>query len=85
MNYGKVGEPSSSQSLYPSTARRAATSVILTVTLSRSDRALASRKADVGAVAWASRLTSGIVTAFPLDGGTRDGLEMVGPVCAAGQ
>ena len=31
-----------------------------------------------------SSVTSGIVTAFPLDGGTRDGVETVGPVCAAG-
>lgn len=36
MNYGKVEEPSSSRSRYPSTARFAATSAILTVTLSRS-------------------------------------------------
>ena len=49
-----------------------------------SDRAPAARKADIGAVAGASRLTSGVVTAFPLDGGTIDGLETVGPVCAAG-
>src|SRR5579859_4596452 len=39
MNCGKVEEPSSSRSQYPSTARFAATSAILTVTLSRSDRA----------------------------------------------
>src|ERR1700733_11218246 len=39
MNCGKVEEPSSSPSQYPSTARFAATSAILTVTLSRSDRA----------------------------------------------
>jgi predicted enzyme related to lactoylglutathione lyase len=39
MNYGKVEERSSSPSRSPSTARRAATSAILTVTLSRSDRA----------------------------------------------
>src|SRR5271157_4441859 len=43
MNYGKVEEPSSSQSQYPSTARFAVTSAILTVTLSRSDRAPISR------------------------------------------
>jgi len=67
-----------------STARFAATSAILTVTLSRSDRAPTSRKADIGAVAGASRFTSGIVTALPFDGKTRDGVETVGPVCAAG-
>src|SRR5580700_9549882 len=39
MNYGKVEEPSSSRNRLPSTARFAATSAILTVTLSRSDRA----------------------------------------------
>src|SRR5271157_2647393 len=39
MNCGKVEEPSSSRSQYPSTARYAATSAILTVILSRSDRA----------------------------------------------
>src|ERR1700692_3782435 len=39
INYGKVEEPSSSPSRSPSTARRAATSAILTVILSRSDRA----------------------------------------------
>src|SRR5580658_5784585 len=39
MNCGKVEEPSSSPSQYPSTARFAATSAILTVILSRSDRA----------------------------------------------
>src|SRR6516164_8400801 len=43
MNYGKVEEPNSSRNRYPSTARRAATSAILTVTLSRSDRAPNSR------------------------------------------
>src|ERR1700730_3369603 len=42
MNYGKVEEPSSSRSQYLSTARFAATSAILTATLSRSDRALPS-------------------------------------------
>src|SRR4051794_449406 len=40
MNYGKVGEPSSSRSRCLSTERRAATSATLTVILSRSDRAL---------------------------------------------
>src|SRR3984957_4540267 len=45
MNYGKVEGPSSSRRRYPSTTRFAATSAILTVTLSRSDRALISRKA----------------------------------------
>jgi ubiquitin-hydrolase Zn-finger-containing protein len=39
MNYGEVEEPSSSRSRRTSTARRAATSAILTVILSRSDRA----------------------------------------------
>src|SRR6202451_2406193 len=39
MNCGRVEEPSSSRSQYPSTARFAATSAILTVILSRSDRA----------------------------------------------
>src|ERR1700758_3712098 len=39
MNYGKVEEPNSSRDRYPSTARFAATSAILTVTLSKSDRA----------------------------------------------
>ena len=29
-------------------------------------------------------VTPGIVTALPLDGDTRDGVETVGPVCAAG-
>src|SRR5271165_5225701 len=42
MNCGKVEEPSSSPSQYLSTARFAATSAILTATLSRSDRALPS-------------------------------------------
>src|ERR1700682_3986309 len=42
MNCGKAEEPSSSRSQYPSTARFAATSAILTVTLSRLDRALSS-------------------------------------------
>src|SRR5271154_6251000 len=39
MNYGRVEERSSSRSRSPSTARRAATSAILTDILSRSDRA----------------------------------------------
>src|SRR5580698_239546 len=39
MSYGKVEEPSSSRSRGTSTARRSATSAILTATLSRSDRA----------------------------------------------
>src|ERR1700723_1386418 len=43
MKYGKVEEPSSLRSRCPSTARYAATSVILTVTLSRSDRVPISR------------------------------------------
>ena len=38
-NYGKVEAPNSSRSRSPSTARSAATSAILTVTLSRSDKA----------------------------------------------
>jgi predicted enzyme related to lactoylglutathione lyase len=42
------------------------------------------RRAEIGAVAGASRLTSGIATALPFDGETRDGVETVGPVCAAG-
>src|ERR1700689_1639960 len=46
MNYGKVEEPSSSRSRRKSTARFAATSAILTVILSRSDRAPTPRKAD---------------------------------------
>ena len=46
MNYGKVEERSSSRSRSPSTARRAATSAILTDILSRSDRALTSRTVD---------------------------------------
>src|ERR1700691_63221 len=43
MNCGKVEEPSSSQSRYPSTARYAAISAILTAILSKSDRAPTSR------------------------------------------
>ena len=39
MNYGKVEEPSSLRSPSPNTARSAAISAILMVTLSRSDRA----------------------------------------------
>src|SRR5438105_1555297 len=46
MNYGKVEERSSSRSRSPNTARRAATSAILTDILSRSDRAPNSRTAD---------------------------------------
>src|ERR1700685_4352031 len=46
MNYGKVEERSSSRSRSPSTARRAATSAILTDILSRSDRAPTSRTVD---------------------------------------
>src|SRR5260370_31229761 len=46
MNYGKVEERSSSRSRSPNTARRAATSAILTDILSRSDRAPTSRTAD---------------------------------------
>src|ERR1700730_10032944 len=46
MNYGKVEERSSSRSRFPSTARRAATSAILTDILSRSDRAPTSRTAE---------------------------------------
>src|SRR5271165_4458038 len=47
MTYGKVEEPSSSRSRSPSTARYAATSAILTVTSSKSDRALTSRTVNV--------------------------------------
>ncbi len=43
---GGVAGPSSSRNRYQSTARRAATSVILTVTSSRSDRAPSSRTVD---------------------------------------
>src|ERR1700685_1054364 len=43
---GKGEEPSSSRSQYPSTARFAATSAILTVTLSRSDKAPILRTAN---------------------------------------
>src|SRR5580692_8781570 len=43
MNYGKVEEPSSSRRQYPSTARYAATSAILTAISSKSDRAPTSR------------------------------------------
>src|ERR1700691_2225884 len=39
INYGKVEDADSSRSQYPSTARFAATSAILTVPLSKSDRA----------------------------------------------
>src|SRR5579863_5285551 len=39
MNYGKAGEPSSSRSRFPSTARSAAISATPTATLLRSDRA----------------------------------------------
>src|SRR5580698_6165834 len=39
MNCGRVEEPSSSRRRYPSTARYAATSAILTATSSKSDRA----------------------------------------------
>src|SRR5271170_8347816 len=46
MNYGRVEEQSSSRSRSPSTARRAATSAILTDILSRSDRAPTSRTVD---------------------------------------
>src|SRR5436190_7838657 len=48
MNYGKVEERTSSRSRSPNTARRAATSAILTDILSRSDRAPTSRTADLG-------------------------------------
>src|SRR5215469_13704505 len=46
MNYGRVEERSSSRNRSPSTARRDATSAILTDILSRSDRAPTSRTAD---------------------------------------
>src|SRR6516162_6970846 len=57
MNYGKVEEPNSSRNRYPSTARRAATSVILTVTLSRSDRAPNSRTVNARP-GWAADLNA---------------------------
>src|SRR5580693_8606503 len=65
MNYGKVEEPSSSRSRRKSTARFAATSAILTVTLSRSDRAPTSRKATSARLPEQVGLTSGIVNRFP--------------------
>ena len=43
-----------------------------------------SRQVLICAVAGQVGVTSRIVTALPFDGGTRDGLETVGPVCAAG-
>src|SRR5580704_11384364 len=46
MNHGRVEERSSSRSRSPSTVRFAATSAILTDTLSRSDKALTSRTVD---------------------------------------
>src|SRR4051812_36265998 len=46
MNYGEVEERSSSQNRSPNTARRAATSAILTDILLRSDRAPTSRTDD---------------------------------------
>src|ERR1700751_2048298 len=46
MNYGKAGEPSSSPNPCPSTARYAATSAILMVTLLKSDRAPTSCTVD---------------------------------------
>src|SRR5271170_1919172 len=49
MNYGRVEEQSSSRSRSPSTARRAATSAILTDILSRSDRAPILRTVDTRA------------------------------------
>src|SRR6202142_3390199 len=57
MNYGKVEERSSSQSRFPNTARRVATSAILTDILSRSDRAPTSRtvEAAIGATRVNSR------------------------------
>src|SRR5579863_9327398 len=48
MNYGKVEEPSSSRNRFPSTARFAATSAILMVILSRSDRAPISNTVNAG-------------------------------------
>src|SRR5579863_10631574 len=50
MNYGRVGGPSSSRSRFPSTARYAATSAILTVISSKSDRA--PTKSTVNARPW---------------------------------
>src|ERR1700730_18196754 len=118
MNYGKVEEPSSSRRRYPSTARYAATSAILTAISSRSDRAPISPTVNarpgwdadldacgtsLGAACWRERhntarpqltekanLTKvnctirGMVRAHPRSEGARDGLETVGPVCAAG-
>src|SRR5580658_4094010 len=55
MSCGKVEEPSSSRRRFPSTARFAATSAILTVTLSRSDKAPISSTANAfwpGARLW---------------------------------
>jgi predicted enzyme related to lactoylglutathione lyase len=52
--------------------------------LSRGD-SKTSRKAEIAALPGQVGVTLGIVTAFRLDGGTRDGLETVGPVGAAGQ
>src|ERR1035438_5759642 len=46
MNCGKVEEPSSSRSQYPSTAKYAATSAILTAISSKSDKAPTSRTAN---------------------------------------
>src|SRR5271169_6662386 len=51
MNYGKVEEPSSSRSRYPSTARYDATSAILTAILSKSDRAPTSRTVNARPIA----------------------------------
>src|SRR5208282_1341169 len=48
MNCGKVAEPSSSRSRSPNTARRAAISAILTVTLSKSGRAPSSSTVNAG-------------------------------------
>src|SRR5450755_3382079 len=50
MNYGKVEEASSSRNRYPSTARYAAISAILTVILSKSDRAPSSRTVNAASI-----------------------------------
>ena len=75
---------SASHRRYPSTARFAATSAIPTVISSKSDRAPTSRKVTSARLPGQVGVTSGIGTAFPLDGGTRDGMATVGPVRVAG-
>src|SRR5690242_2617076 len=65
MKYGKVEERSSLRSRSPNTVRRAATSAILTDILSRSDRAPASRTADLGGATAESKLGSPVRPSFP--------------------